>query len=121
MTPRDFRNIHTTGNSCWDALPDQQKAEEITQQQVEEEYPDKITCICSTDRKEIVKKITRQWKEKYQELIHENNSPQEKIKIMKKKVKEVEKRYSELKDIHQRTKSNTRNIKKELQKIKQEK
>ena len=21
MTPRDFRNIHTTGNSCRDALP----------------------------------------------------------------------------------------------------
>ena len=21
MTSRDFRNIHTTGNSCWDALP----------------------------------------------------------------------------------------------------
>ena len=21
MTSRDLRNIHTTGNSCWDALP----------------------------------------------------------------------------------------------------
>ena len=39
------------------------------QQQVEE-YPDKIPYISSTDRK----KITRQWKAKYQELTHKNNS-----------------------------------------------
>ena len=35
---------------------------EITQQQVEEEYPDKIPYIYSTDRKKIEEKITRQWK-----------------------------------------------------------
>ena len=60
------------------------KYEEITEQQVEEKYPDKIPFICSTDRKQIEEKITRQWKAKYQELIHENNSAQEKIKAMKK-------------------------------------
>ena len=32
------------------------------QQQVEEEYPDKISYICSTDRNKIEEKITRQWK-----------------------------------------------------------
>ena len=37
------------------------KCEEITQQQVEEEYPDKIPYICSKDRKRIEEKITRQW------------------------------------------------------------
>ena len=97
------------------------KWEEITQQEVEEEYPYKIPYICSKDTKQIEEKITRQWKAKYQELIQENNSAQEKIKTMKKKVKEAEKSYSELKDTHQRTKSNRENIKKELQKMKQEK
>ena len=53
------------------------------QQQVEE-YPDKIPYISSTDRKKI-----RQWKAKYQELTHKNNSAREKIKIMKKKVNKV--------------------------------
>lgn len=42
------------------------------QQQVEE-YPDKIPYISSTDRRKI-----RQWKAKYQELIHKNNSAWEK-------------------------------------------
>ena len=50
-------------------------------------------------------KITKQWKAKYQEHIHENNSAQKKIKTMKTKVKEVEKSYAELTDIHQRTPS----------------
>ena len=58
---------------------------------------------------------------KYQELIHENNNAQEKIKAIKKKVKEVDKSYSELKDIHQKTKRNMENVKKKLQKMKQEK
>ena len=40
--------------------------------------------MCSTDRKRIEEKITRQWKAKYQELMHENNNAQEKIKTMKK-------------------------------------
>ena len=80
------------------------------QQQVEEEYPDKIPYISGTDRK----KITRQWKAKYQELIHKNNSAWEKIKTMKKKVNKVEKSYPELKEIHQRTKNTLENIKKEL-------
>ena len=68
--------------------------------------------ICSTNRKRIEQKITRQWKAKYQELIHKCNNAQEKIKTIKKNVKEVDKSYSELKDIHQRTKSNVENIKK---------
>ena len=72
----------------------------ITQQQVEDKYPDKIPYICSTDRKQIEEKITRQWK-----IIHKNNSAQEKIKTMKKKVKEREKSYLELKDIHQEQKA----------------
>ena len=82
------------------------KCEELTQQQVEEEYPNKIPYICSADRKKIEEKITRQWKAKYKELIHRNINAQGKIKIMKKKVKEVDKNYSELKSIHQRAKSN---------------
>ena len=78
------------------------KFEKITRQQVEEEYLDEIPSISSTDRKKIEKKITRQWKAKYQELIYENNNAQENIKTMKKKVKEIDKSYSELKEIHQR-------------------
>lgn len=57
------------------------------------------------DRKKIEEKIKKQWKEKFEELIHKNNSANEKLKRMKNKVKEMEKSYSELKDIHQRTKS----------------
>ena len=41
------------------------KCEEIMQQQVEEEYSDKIPYIRSTDRKKIEENITReQWKRK---------------------------------------------------------
>ena len=79
------------------------------QQQVEE-YPDKIPYISSTDRKKI-----RQWKAKYQELTHKNNSAREKIKIMKKKVNKVEKSYPELQEIHQ-TKNTLENIKKNYRK-----
>lgn len=57
------------------------------------------------DRKKIEEKIKKQWKEKFEELIHKNNSANEKLKRIKNKVKEMEKSYSELKDIHQRTKS----------------
>lgn len=57
------------------------------------------------DRKKIEVKIKKQWKEKFEELIHKNNSANEKLKRIKNKVKEMEKSYSELKDIHQRTKS----------------
>ena len=77
------------------------------QQQVEE-YPDKIPYISSTDRKKI-----RQWKAKYQELTHKNNSAREKIKTMKKKVNKVEKSYPELQEIHQ-TKKHSGKYKKEL-------
>ena len=79
------------------------------QQQVEE-YPDKIPYISSTDRKKI-----RQWKAKYQELTHKNNSAREKIKTMKKKVNKVEKSYPELQEIHQ-TKNTLENIKKNYRK-----
>ena len=54
------------------------KCQEFTQQQVEEEYPDKIPYICSTDSKRTEEKITRQWNAKYQELMHGNNNTQEK-------------------------------------------
>ena len=57
------------------------------------------------DSKKIEEKIKKQWKEKFEELIHKNNSANEKLKRIKNKVKEMEKSYSELKDIHQRTKS----------------
>ena len=97
------------------------KCEEITQQQVQEEYPGKIPYICCTNRKKNAEEITRQCKAKYQELIHKNNNVWEKIKTMKTKVKEAEKSYSELNSIHLRTKSNKKNIKMELQKMKQEK
>ena len=42
------------------------------------------------DRKQIEEKIIRQWKAKYQELIHENKSAQEKVKTMKKKLFRIE-------------------------------
>ena len=95
------------------------KCEEITQQQVQEEYSDKISQLSRTDRKKIEEKIKKQWKEKFEKLIHKKNSAHQKLKRMKKKVKEMEKNYSELKDIPQRTKKLYGNIKKDLQKMKQ--
>ena len=37
------------------------------------------------DRKKIEEKIKKQWKEKFEELIHKNNSANEKLKRIKSK------------------------------------